>query len=475
MNKIIQSIKYLTILTIFGYLLSLLRISILARLLSPSVFGIFSLAVILDKALQSLTSVGTEKYLIQKNEITNELIGGVWYFNIIRGIVICVLLIATGSFYSRIVNDPSVFPVLVIISFASFFRGMVSPGTFLLERNIKYKKIAIYEFCVSCVDVFAVVVFALIFKNVKALAWGIVATSVFRACLSFIIFPIRFTPRIQLSIFKELIGIGKHFIILGIGSFIMMQSDKLIIGTICGSDALGLYSVAIRLTQMPLNILRKIVNRIALPVFSRLQFQKEQLRNTTMKVIKIQMAILIPIIIFLLSSAEPLVLIICGEEWIDAVPIVKALVLVVLGKGLAHVVVPYIMGTGNYSFISKIKIVEVVIFVIGVIVGIYYYNVVGAALGAGFGYLVAALFRLIFLCKHSKIDVKEICIIMLIPAICMVPGFFINYYVINFYSFIQTYNLLIILFIYLMTYFIGSCFFQKDIVQYFKQLSPFNE
>ncbi|MCI5164919.1 MAG: hypothetical protein D3903_02225 [Candidatus Electrothrix sp. GM3_4] len=106
----------------------------------------------------------------------------------------------------------------------------------------------------------------------------------------------------------------------------------------------------------------------------------------------------------------------------EAGNVLRALVFVILGKGLTHVCVPYITGTGAFSFASKMKIIETSLFLVSVYIGTRYFGLIGAALGAGVGYMAAGIGRLIFMCRDAELALSDTAPYAFRPTVAVIPG-----------------------------------------------------
>ncbi len=73
--------------------LGILKTVILARLLTPSQFGIFGIAFLILGILEMVTETGVNVILIQENKKIDDYINTGWIVSIARGIIISILII----------------------------------------------------------------------------------------------------------------------------------------------------------------------------------------------------------------------------------------------------------------------------------------------------------------------------------------------------------------------------------------------
>ena len=272
------SLKHLGIVTVLSYVIKFIRVPIIARILSPEDFGILGLALVLLGALQNITAMGAQKVIVQRKEIDNIFLGSCWSFMMIRGGLITVIVLLLSPLYRQFLENPDSIAVLQLIAFAPLVNSFISPNVFIQEREGNFTKIALFEALVEFLSLFLILGLAFVLRDVWALAWGMLLVECLRVLISFVIFKLPCRPNFKhLSHFRELISVGKFYLIIAIGTYITIQIDNLFVGKLFGAKLLGYYIVAHTLIKLPNQIVLKVLNRIALPQFSRVQDSVENL------------------------------------------------------------------------------------------------------------------------------------------------------------------------------------------------------
>jgi O-antigen/teichoic acid export membrane protein len=464
----LRGVGYLSLVNIVTHVVGLVRVAILARLLSPVDFGIFALAMVLIKGLEMITAVGTQSYIVQKEKIDDEFVGNAWTVNIIRGLIICFFVMSLSPIYSHSVNEPRVKSVLYLIALTPFFDGFTNPGKYLAVRRVAFGRVGLYEMSRSLLQTIIVIILAYLLRDVRAMALGMAGASFLVMLISFPMFGRPPKPKFNKDILKELLSVGKHFIIIQIGVFIMSQADNLIVGIIGGTSVVGIYVVAYRVCEIPLTLLRRVVGRVAMPVYSRIQSDKERLSKTIQSLLQLQLALIVPLSIFVFILARPIILTVYGDKWSAAIPILQALVLVLVARGITEIIAPFVIGTGNFKFASKVKSLEVIVFLLGVYVGTLYYGAVGAALGAGTGYLVSVGVRIWFVCQYSRISFLRFFQNINKPLLSSIPGIIGCIYFAGKWDVKPYLELLILSIFIIVMYLLVSLMLQRELVETIK-------
>jgi O-antigen/teichoic acid export membrane protein len=405
-------------------LLSTVKIVVLARLLRPDAFGLLGLALALLAGVEVLTQVGSDKYLIQQERVDPGLIGCAWLFGVFRAILICVATLLLGPFYAGFMHEPATFGILSIVAFVSLVRGFRSPGVILAQRDVDYLKVAAYETAAAFIEAIVVIALAYMWRDAKALAWGMMGAALADVILSYALFGFGFKFRVDWRPFRDLLGVGRHFFVIGVCSYIMINGDNLIAGALLGTTMLGYYVIAYKLVDLPLRLTFQVTNRVGFSALSRLQGHTERMGRAFLELLDLQVTFLLPLITFIVLIPGTLVRALYGPHWEQSIAVVRALGFIMIGRGLSNIVVPFLLAKGDYRFISRIKLLETITFICGAYTGCKLAGLVGLALGGGIGYLVAAGMRLWYVVKIAKIEfrlllqtVAPVVVILVLPTI----------------------------------------------------------
>lgn len=402
--------------------LGVIRLAVVARLLGPADFGLFAIATALLRGLEVVASLGPDQYLIQRKTVDPAFLGTAWVLRAALGVGICLLAVLAAPVYAAAAKQPEAAAVVAIVALRSFVRGFRSTGTLLAEREVRFGRLAVFEVTVSLVETVVVIALALWLRDVSALAWGLVATAAAEVALSYLLFRAPFRPSFHREVVRDVLSAGKHFFVISLGSFVMVQADNLIVGVLLGPTLLGFYVVAYRLCDVPIALTFQVTNRVALPVFSRVQDDPVRKREGFVVMADLQNAVLIPVTVCTVTLADVFVPALYGDGWEPAVSVTRALALVMLGRGFAHIVAPFLVANNHFAFASRSKVLEVVAFIVGVTVGASIFGNDGAALGAGLGYVVTAIQRAFYIFAREQIHPRDIVGPVLAALGCSLPA-----------------------------------------------------
>jgi len=306
-------------------LLSLFRSIILARLLSPEIFGIWAICTTLVRALKVFSETGFNTALIQRKDNIVTARDTAFTLLILRGVLLMAVAIATAPLFSTFYNQPVLFPLVCVLSVSFFITGFHNVSTVLYEKELRYRRLVYLEQGAQVLTFIFVVVSAYIFRSVWVLVAAHLAMALFTVGLSYLVIPERPRIAIDRKVALELFHYGKYVSGAAIVIFITFETDNLVIGKVLGMESLGFYTVAFMLANLPATHLAKVISGVMLPAYSKLQDNPAALRAAYLRVLEFVSLLAVPTAIVLGVLAPQIIGVIYGERWLPAVDALRVL------------------------------------------------------------------------------------------------------------------------------------------------------
>ncbi|MEA2779145.1 MAG: teichuronic acid exporter, partial [Rhodospirillaceae bacterium] len=169
--------------------------------------------------------------------------------------------------------------------------------------------------------------------------WALVAQALVNQAVSVIVLwsiagwrpRLRFSPRH----FKDLFGFGVNVLAANMVRVIGFQTDRLLLGYFLGAAELGYYSVAQRVLAIVTDFVAGSAERIVVPLFARIQGDKERVRRGLMTAQRILSLVTIPAFIGLAAVAPSLVPVGVGRQWLASIQPTEILAFASLGYCLS--------------------------------------------------------------------------------------------------------------------------------------------
>ena len=296
-------------------ILGFIKTIILARLLSPSDFGLFGIAMLVLGSLDQLTKAGVEEALIQKKKVIEQYLNVAWTINITRGLVIFFLVYLLAPHAALFFRDVRADPVIKTISLILILNALYNIGLVNLQKDLSFKKLIFYKLSGNLADFIVAVSVALVLKNVWALIFGLLVGHFTRLVVSYLIHPYRPTLRLDCTVAKEILRFGGWITGIGIIAFLIAQGDDAVVGRVLGATSLGFYYLAFLIATLPLSEIRLLVSRVTLPAYAKMSDDIKRLKESYLRVLQMTVFVVTPAGIGLCLVAPEFTLIILGQKW----------------------------------------------------------------------------------------------------------------------------------------------------------------
>lgn len=300
----------------------------LAGLLSPADFGVFALALTSIAILSTFCSLGLQPTLIQRVRDGNTKLASqnaFWLMLIVSVAVFTLSNLFADPILGYLFSETDVVSAFRILSITLLILPGVSIHTASLSRALKFNRISIAETSSHLVFAILAAVFAYINLGFEGLCFAHVAAQFVR--LGFLISGSKqkIRLRITLSETKNLLQISKFFLMGTLVAIVRSRADILIIGSIIGAAAAGIYGLALALTDSVQMQLASIVNKTMYPVYSRQRGEEARRKQAYLKVTRYTAIFVMSLFALLFVLVEPIFTLAFPEAWQGAVPIVRIL------------------------------------------------------------------------------------------------------------------------------------------------------
>lgn len=298
---------------------------ILARLLLPEEFGLIAMLAIFMAVAQSFIDSGFGQALIQKQNATHIDECSIFYFNIVLGFVAAGLLCLAAPWIAAFYNQPPLVPVTYALSLSLIINAFGLVQTALLTKHIDFKTQLRVSVIAAIISGAIGVTMALNGFGIWSLVAQSLGSSFFRTLLLWFLTTWRPSLVFSYASLRGMLAFGSRLLAAGLLDTISRNIYLVIIGKLFSPMALGFYSRAKGLQQLPAESVSGIVSRVTFPVFSLLQNDKPRLRSGVRKALTLLVMIGFPMTIGLAIVARPLVLVLLTEKWLPCVPYLQLL------------------------------------------------------------------------------------------------------------------------------------------------------
>lgn len=369
-------------LTIIGLVVS----GILTRLITPSEFGILGMVTIGIGFLNVIKDFGFGAALVQKKEVDDDEYSTVFWINIIIGVLLTAVVFEAAPLISSYFNEPRVGDVTKALSFTFIINSIGVVWNNKLIKAIAFKQIFYRSFLSTGLGGFIAVIFAFKGYGVWALVIQTYLTLIFNTILNFL--HVKWIPRfiIKKEYFSDLKKFGLPLFADQSINYWVRNVDNLLVGRYLGKDPLAYYSKAYALMLLPVRQLTGTLTKVLFPSFSIIQDDKEQIATIYLKISRVIAFVAFPMMLCLSALAEPLILIVYGDKWLEVVPLFKVLSILGMFQAIATLSGNIYMALGETKKMFQLGLISKVLMISGIVGGLF----LGGLMGMVYGYCITS-------------------------------------------------------------------------------------
>jgi O-antigen/teichoic acid export membrane protein len=242
---------------------------ILARLLFPEAFGTMALVTVLLVGLSMLSDLGIQPAIqSSKRGDDPDFLNTAWTLNMIRALMLFILACALAWPMSWFYGEALLFQLIPVSAASLLILAFEPTRAETASRHMALGRVTLMEMSSQVISVVAMLLLAWWTGSIWALVAGNLVGAVARTVLAWVMLP-GISNRIHLDreSARELVRYGRWIFFSTVAGFIVLQSDKLILGHYLTMQELGLYNIGFFLAGFPLMLGQLLVQRLMIPIY----------------------------------------------------------------------------------------------------------------------------------------------------------------------------------------------------------------
>jgi len=297
----------------------------LSRTLAPYDYGIVAALAIFSGIATSIIKSGFTVALINKKDATHEDYNAVFWFTVITGILIYIILFFSAPLIADFYKKPELTNLARVFFIAFLFGGIGSvPHTVMFKQLMAKKQAKIEIVCVIISGIVGVCI-AMNGFGYWALALQSVTWVTLNAIISYLVAPWKPSLNINFSPLKHFLSFGSKIFLTNIITQINDNIYSTFFAKIYTFEQAGFYNQGQKWMSMCRNFLNGMINTVAQPVIVNIRDENERLLNVFRKLIRFISFISFPTMFGLALVSSEFIIITIGEKWLPVVPLLQIL------------------------------------------------------------------------------------------------------------------------------------------------------
>jgi O-antigen/teichoic acid export membrane protein len=298
---------------------------IMARLLTPNDYGLVGMLSVFIAISQSLIDSGFSQALIRKQDRTEVDNSTVFYFNIVVGIVLYLILFVCAPLISDFYNEPELTQVMRVVGIVLILNSLCIVQRALLTVNLNFRVQAKASLSAALISGIVGIATAYNGMGVWAIVFQQLTNYVINSALLW--YFSKWAPKLVYSwkSFKELFSFGSKLLASGLIDTFYTNMYQLVIGKVFSASALGYYTRAHQFGSFPSSNITGILQRVTYPVLCTIQDDDSRLASVYRRFLRVSAFVVFPLMMGLSAVARPTILVLLKDQWLFAATLLQIL------------------------------------------------------------------------------------------------------------------------------------------------------
>ena len=282
---------------------------ILARLLSPSDYGLIGMLAVFISISNVFIEGGLAKALIQRQDCQDIDFSTAFVANVGMSLVIYLIMFISAPWIADFYGEPILIDLTRILSLNFILGSFNIVQRAKMMAKVDFKSLA----QINVISTIISGLFGILMAYLGYGVWALVGQILCSTIVLIILFPIysRWEPSFKFSIasFRQLFGFGSKLMVTGVYSVVLNNISTICIGKFYRSQQLGFFTRASQFSELISTTSYEVIGNVTFPVLSELQNDKSRLVEVYRMSLFFTALIIFPIMILTTLLAKPMIIV----------------------------------------------------------------------------------------------------------------------------------------------------------------------
>lgn len=255
---------------------------ILARLLSPELFGMMIVVNAVRTGAELLSDLGVTQCVVKRGPHAGpDFLDTAWTMQALRGVALLIIGALLATPISNLYGNHELAPLISVAAIGLLINGFTSLAPAILQGRMELERLNTFE--LLCVFAFAIfqILIAWLNPTVWSLVYGLLFGAAFRVMASYALVPeLRHRLRLSYEEARIIFGFGRWIGLSSIAYFLSSSFDRLYLASAISMSELGFYGIARTVVDVVSQSVLSLANYLIFPFISRnAQQERRALRS----------------------------------------------------------------------------------------------------------------------------------------------------------------------------------------------------
>jgi O-antigen/teichoic acid export membrane protein len=327
--------------------LLVLTTAVMARILTPAETGLFVIANSLILLADNFREWGIGAFIVQERHLTRPVVQSAFTVTLLLSVAMGGAVYLGAGEIAAFYGSPALKDLLILSIIGILIIPFGSSVLALLQRDLEFKKIAIINIVGALANCIATISFGLAGIGAASFIWGYVISKGLVTVLAIVVRPDWWVFRPSLRHVRTAFSFGSISAVVTVVNMAFDLLPRLALGKILGFDAVGIFSRAVTVCQLPERALISALQPVVLPAMAAHARAGGDLKEAYLRGHELMSAIQWPALIMLALLADPVVQVLLGSQWGAVPPLVRIIALATMALAPAFMTYPVLVAVGR--------------------------------------------------------------------------------------------------------------------------------
>jgi lipopolysaccharide exporter len=314
-----RALKWSALTTVARFALQLAAQVTLARMLGPGNFGVYGIGMTVLTFAAFLSGASFSWNLMLLPAVSRDDIRFSFTWQMIAGTLSSVAMYAAAPAIAGFFGDERVESMVQWLALASLLGATSAPATCLLQRDLNFRALGLIQLASYAAGYLGVgVPMALMGYGAHSLAAACVVQSAVTLVAAYAARPHSLRPLFSHAGGTAALTTGRAVFLTNVVNWLLSNLDRVVIGRVLNTHAVGLYTVAYNLASIPNVLLLGALQPTFLAAGAKFQHDPQRLAQGWLLGLACILVLITPAAVVFALLSEDLVRLLYGAAWMDS-------------------------------------------------------------------------------------------------------------------------------------------------------------
>jgi O-antigen/teichoic acid export membrane protein len=336
----------------------------LARLLGPDNFGVYGIGIAVLTFVGFLSGASFSYSLMLQPKVDDDDIRFSFTWQMIAGLASAAAMFAAAPVIAHFFGDPRVEGMVQLLSLASLLMAAAAPATYLLQRDLDFRKLGLVQLASYAAGYLAVgVPMALLGFGAYALGTACVVQAAVALAATYAARPHPLKPLLRHAGGGETLATGRAVFFTNVVNWLLGNLDRVIIGRVLNAHAVGIFTVAYNLASIPNVLLVGALQPAFVATGAKLQQSRAHLAQGWLIAIACILVLATPAALVMAMLSADLVRLLYGNAWMETAWVLGIMFLCLPAWACWGLSTPVLWNTNRkqYEFLLQLPLLAIAV------------------------------------------------------------------------------------------------------------------